>query len=130
MRCIAGALALLPLVLNVSAAKAAQLTDIEKAFVASAATVAMVVVYCDAKVVKDGLPKLADRLGIDTDLLPAVRAAFQVSNDLPYERSDLIPAVTQLYRMTYVEIQNALQDNKPKTCKRLLDMMRQVGTIE
>jgi len=123
--------ALLPLALNVSAAKATQLTDIDKAFVASAAASTMAVVFCDAKGVKDGLPKLADRLGIDTDqLLPAVRAAFQVSNDMPYERSDLIPAVTQLYRTTYMEIQSELQDNKPKTCKRLLDTMRQVGIIE
>ena len=108
-----------------------RLSEIESAFVGVAAASFVVVGNCDHfAVVKDGIPKLADRLGIDDRLQAAVRAAFKITVNLPYERSDLMPAVTQLFRETNNSIAGEMEENKTRACARWIDALRKIGVIE
>jgi hypothetical protein len=71
--------------------------------------------------------KASERLGVDGDrLLAAIMAAVNVTNDLPYDRSALIPKVTRLVRDAADELSSALPQQCGKWAKTLID----TGVIE
>jgi hypothetical protein len=107
-----------------------RLTEIESAFVGITAATAMAVVFCDANGTKDAVPKLADRLGVDEGILVATREAYAVYAGSTYERANLIPSVTRLFRETANGVDSELQQNKKKTCANWIDALRKIGTIE
>ena len=66
--------------------------------------------------------KASERLGVDGDrLLAAIMAAVNVTNDLPYDRSALIPEVTRLVRDAADELSSALPQQCGKWAKTLID---------
>jgi hypothetical protein len=107
-----------------------RLSELENGFVGVVAATSTVVLLCDAKTVKDSIPKIADRMGMDDRMLPAVRAAFEVSVDAPYERSDLVPEVTRFFKTMTIGVADEIKTNKVKACANWIDALRKIGTIE
>lgn len=86
---------------------------------------------CGAHEIKDGVLKMAERNGIDVNAYGrAIIAAAAAANGWSYNRSDLIPGVTQVYRLSLRTILDDLEQDKSKTCDNWLSILRSVGTIE
>lgn len=92
----------------------------------------LVTTRCGAKIVPGGMVRLADRVGIDgARLTDAVTAAIMAQGkDLPYNREDLIPAVTQLVVAAYVEIGADIDRNNAKNCAKWTKTLRENGVVE
>jgi hypothetical protein len=74
---------------------------------------------------------MGERNGIDVDAYArAIIAAAAAGNGWPYNRADLIPGVTQVYRLAMRTIGDDIEDDKVKTCDNWLPILRNVGTIE
>jgi hypothetical protein len=91
-------IAALALALVTSSASADILSKQEQAYIAISVSTFVVASVCDgATVVENGLGVIADRNGIETDTLnKAIVAALNTQMNAPYERDDLVPAVTRL----------------------------------
>jgi hypothetical protein len=124
--------AIVVLLASVAPVKAeTQLTNPEKGFVVNMTAGLLVTSRCGAKVVPGGMVRLADRAGINgARLTDAVTAAILAQGkDTPYNREDLIPAVTQLVADAYVEI-GADIDRNAKNCAKWMKTLRENGVIE
>jgi hypothetical protein len=113
-------------------AKAEALTTQEKGFVVNMTAGLLVTTRCGAKVVPGGMVRLADRVGIDgARLTDAVTAAIMAQGkDLPYNREDLIPAVTQLVVAAYTDIGADIDRNNAKNCAKWTKTLRENGVVE
>jgi hypothetical protein len=117
--------------LYVSVAHAADLNETEKGYVWMDVATTVAVSFCGAHEIKDGVLKMGDRNGIDVKAYGrAIIAAAAATNGWSYKRSDLIPGVTQVYRLATRTIMDDLEQNKAKTCGNWLSILREVGTIE
>ena len=125
--------AIVVLLATTAPAKAeALLTTQEKSFVVNMTAGLLVTARCGAKVVPGGMVRLADRAGIDgARLTDAVTAAIMAQGkDLPYNREDLIPAVTQLVVAAYTEIGADIDRNNAKNCAKWTKTLRENGVVE
>jgi hypothetical protein len=74
---------------------------------------------------------MGERNGIDVDAYGrAIVAAIKANYGSPYNRADLIPGVTQVYRLASGTIMDDIEDDKTKTCGNWLPILRNAGTIE
>jgi hypothetical protein len=111
----------------------ALLTTPEKGFVVNMTAGLLVTTRCGAKIVPGGMVGLADRAGIKrARLTDAVSAAILAqSKDIPYNREDLIPAVTQLVVDAYIEFGEFGADiDRNANCAKWTKTLRENGVIE
>src|ERR1035437_6985419 len=121
----------LTLMLNASAASAEVLSTEETGFAVLATAGVMMATSCDATIAEGGMAKYVDRTGIDGDtLMKAVTAVFQVRSGQPYERADLVPAITQIVNSTTAEIGADLKKNKSATCSEWISNLRKLGVLK
>jgi hypothetical protein len=87
---------------------------------------------CPGYEVIDGAPrKIADMNGANFDVLgPAMIAAWSAQIDAPYERSDLIPEVTQEVRVVINDIMDDMRKNKPLACAKWGKILLPVGILK
>jgi hypothetical protein len=117
--------------LSTSAAHAAELNEIEKGYVWFDIATTFATTYCGAHEIKDGVRKMGERNGIDVDAYGrAIVAAIKAAYGSPYNRADLIPGVTQVYRLASRTIMDDIEDDKIKACGNWLPILRNAGTIE
>ena len=100
-----------------------QLSKLDQSFVVNMIGGVIVITKCSGYKYKEGgLIRMSDRLGIDGDRLThAVLAAVNVANNLPYDRSALIPEVTRLVRDAADELSSALPQQCGQWAKTLID---------
>jgi hypothetical protein len=100
-----------------------QLSKLDQSIVANMIGGVIVITKCSGYKYKEGgLIRMSERLGVDGDrLLAAIMAAVNVTNDLPYDRSALIPEVTRLVRDAADELSSALPQQCGKWAKTLID---------
>ena len=117
--------------LSASASRAAEPNEIEKAYIWTNVATTIAITFCNARGIKDGVLKMGDRNGIDVNAYArAIIAAASAANGSSYNRSDLIPGVTQIYRLAQRTILDDLQQDKSKTCDNWLAILRSAGTVE
>lgn len=73
---------------------------------------------------------MGERNGIDKLHAHAISAAAAAAMGLEYSSSDLIPGVTQVYRLAQHTVLDDLQENKAKTCANWISILREVGLVE
>jgi hypothetical protein len=118
-------------ILIASPSYAAELTEIEKGYIWFNVATGYASTFCGAHEIPGAIYKMGDRNGIDVKAYSrAIIAAAAVSIDLPYNRDDLIPAVTQTYRLAQRTIGDDMELKKAKTCENWIAILRQAGTIE
>jgi hypothetical protein len=123
--------ALVAAILASSAAHAAELNEIEKGYIWFDVATTVVKNSCGAHEIPGGVLKMGDRNGIDVNLYAhAISAAAAAAIGFPYNRSDLIPGVTQVYRLAQHTISGDLEQNKTKTCGNWIVILREAGTVE
>jgi hypothetical protein len=106
----------------------ALLTKQDKSFVVNMVGGAIMTSECGAKAVPGGMHRFADKIGVDGDrLIAAVDAAAHAQVNEPYERENLISAVTRLMLDTHIAITEGLQRDKAKTCGSFLKTLRENG---
>ena len=119
------ALATAALAFSASSANALedQLSKLDQSIVVNMIGGVIVITKCSGYKYKEGgLIRMSERLGVDGDrLLAAIMAAVNVMNDLPYDRSALIPEVTRLVRDAADELSSALPQQCGKWAKTLID---------
>ena len=109
----------------------ALLTKQDKSFVVNMVGGAIMTSECGAKAVPGGMHRFADKIGVDGDrLIAAVDAAAHAQVNEPYERENLISAVTRLMLDTENAITEGLQRDKVKTCASFMKTLRENGVIE
>jgi hypothetical protein len=107
-----------------------RLNEIEEAYVVTVAGTLAAAAFCDAKVAEGGINRMVDRVGIPDHIVRGLNAALNAQSGASYERSDLIPEVTQVFRKTYFGLGEDIKAQKAKTCPKLIDAMRKSGTVE
>jgi len=113
-----------------SAAYAAELTEVEKAYIWMNVATTVATASCGVSEIPGGVTKMGERNGIDVKLYGrAIIAAASAAMGMEYNSADLIPGVTQVYRMAQRTILDDLEDDKAKTCSNWISILRHVGTI-
>ena len=113
------------------AGQAHALTNMEKSYVVNGTIGILTMTLCEAKPVKDGLVKLADRNGLDNEKLSkAVVAAMEANMNGDYDRDDLIPAVTQLLGSAIIEFSEGFAKDKKGTCSKWITVLRNNGIVQ
>jgi hypothetical protein len=119
------------LALSASTASAEMLSKSEQYYVANGVSVFFVIMICDAKAKEGGMTDIADRLGIDDGLRKAVVAAIFAKIKAPYERDDLVPAVTRLVTDLEESIASDLTGPSKKAgCAKWVKLLRDNGVLE
>jgi hypothetical protein len=122
--------ALVAAILAPSAAHAAELTEVEKTYIWTNVATTVAKISCGAHEIPDGVTKMGERNGIDVKLYAhAIYAAAAAAMGMEYNSADLIPGVTQVYRLAQRTILDDLQEDKAKTCANWIPILRHVGTI-
>jgi hypothetical protein len=86
--------------------------------------------FCGATEIPGGVAKMGERSGIDVRLFGrAIIAAASAAMGMSYNREDLIPGVTQVYRLAQRTILDDLEKDKAGTCDNWFAILRHVGTI-
>lgn len=128
---VVAAVVIVALLTIATPAQAEPLSNLEKGFIVNMTAGLVMALQCGAKPVPRGADLLGDKNGVDTDrLFEAFAAAVSAQGNLPYDRSKLIPEVTQTMNATFVEIQQGLQRDKAKTCAKWSKAVRDNGLIE
>lgn len=111
--------------------KAAGLSDVDKAYIVNMTAGLAVAIKCNGKPITGGMVKFADRNGVDSEMLTkAMKAALAVNADTPYDRDDLIPAVTRFMTEVAGEVMSAIEKNKIGACARWIKVLRENGVVE
>jgi hypothetical protein len=86
---------------------------------------------CPGYDIPDGATrKLADINGADFDgLVPAISAAMSAQLNPKYERAELIPDVTRVVRMMFLEMNEDFDRGRPKACKKWGDILTPAGVL-
>jgi hypothetical protein len=96
-----------------SAAYAADLNEIEKGYIWFDVATTVATSTCGATEVPGGVKNMGERNGIDVNLYGrAIIAAASASMGMECKSSDLIPGVTQVYRLAQRTILDDLEDDK------------------
>lgn len=112
-------------------AKAAPLTDSDQSYIVAVSASAIVASRCSATMVPSSAIKLADKLGVNAEILyPAIMAAVKANANLPYERADMIPEVTSLLVHTMIEITGDLMKDQKTTCSQWVGGLRLLGMVQ
>jgi hypothetical protein len=106
------------------------LSEPEKAVVVSVVVGSAVAAHCGATVVRGGMDRFADKIGVDGDRIIAAVSAAVAAQVQPYDREKLIPAVTRLMLDTEIAITEGLQRDKAKTCASFMKNLRENGVVE
>jgi hypothetical protein len=122
--------ALVAAILASSAAHAVELTEVEKAYIWTDVATTIAKASCGVSEIPGGMFKMGERNGIDVKLYGrAIIAAASAAVGMEYNSSDLIPGVTQVYRLAQRTILDDLEEDKAKTCANWIPILRHVGTI-
>ena len=115
-----------------SAAFAAPLSEDQSKFILAYLSTKLVEQECqtDYSLKKGGLQGFQDGLGVDNRILLATVAAVQSVSDHQYNRSDLIPEVTQFVRPALTLLLQELDTDKGRFCKRFGDAFVKRGILE
>jgi hypothetical protein len=118
-------------VLSASTASAEMLSKSEQFYVANGISGLFVSLVCEVKIKDGGLAEIADRLGIEDTLKRAVTAALAAQMKAPYERDDLVPAVTRLVNEVGETVAADITGPSKKTgCSKWVKMLRENGVLE
>lgn len=101
-------------------------------FVLIATTTGITILKCpNYDAVEGGLVKYGDSIGVDVDRYgPPVAAALRVISDMPYNRGDLVPEVTQVVRNAIGELQdNHAKLGDKKFCRKYGDFLESIGVM-
>jgi hypothetical protein len=113
-----------------SAVHAAELTEVERAYIWTDVAATVATSFCGAHEIPGGMFKMGERNGIDVKLFGrAIIAASAAAMGTKYNSADLIPGVTQVYRLAQKTILDDMEDDKAKTCENWIVILRHVGTI-
>jgi hypothetical protein len=107
-----------------------QLSPNARVFVEAFVGAYMVVNKCGATVVKDSALRLGDLLGVDgANLGRAVKAAIHAVRNVEYERSDLIPEVTEMTMSAIITISDDVTKDR-QNCSKWIDVIRKTGLVQ
>jgi hypothetical protein len=115
-------------ILASSTAHAAELTEVEKAYIWMDVAATIAKASCGAREIPGGMFKMGERNGIDVKLYG--RAIIAAASAAVGMQSDLIPGVTQVYRLAQRNILDDMDEDKAKTCGNWIPILRHVGIIE
>jgi hypothetical protein len=119
------------LALSASTASAEILSKSEQFYIANSVSGLFVSTICDAKIKEGAMTDIADRLGIDDGLRKAVVAAMFAQMKSPYERGDLVPAVTRLVNEVGEMIASDITGPSKKAgCAKWIKILRDNGVLE
>ena len=115
-----------------SATFAAPLSEDQSKFILAYLSTKLVEQECqvDYSLKKGGLQKFQDGLGVDDRTLLAAVAAAQLISDQQYNRSDLIPEVTQFVKPALTLLLQELDSDKRRFCKRFGDAFVKQGILQ
>ena len=115
-----------------SATFAAPLSEDQSKFILAYLSTKLVEQECqvDYSLKKGGLQKFQDGLGVDDRTLLAAVAAAQLISDQQYNRSDLIPEVTQFVKPALTLLLQELDTDKGRFCKRFGDAFVRQGILQ
>jgi hypothetical protein len=118
------------LALSASTASAEMLSKSEQYYVANSVSGVFVAMICDAKIKEGAMTDIADRLGIDDGLRKAVVAAMFAQMKSPYERGDLVPAVTRLVNEVEEMVASEITGPSKKAgCAKWVKILRDNGVL-
>jgi hypothetical protein len=119
------------LALSASTASAEVLSKSEQYYIANVVSGPLVSAVCDAKIKRGVLTDIADRLGIDDGLRKAAFAAYSLVLEAPYERDDLVPAVTRFVVDAEESVVSDITGPSKKAgCAKFVKILRDNGVLE
>jgi hypothetical protein len=115
-----------------SPASSEPLREVDRNFAVLATTAWVVGTLCgNLRIVEGAAAKMADRNGADIGRIgPALVAAWQANISQDYDRSALVPEVTEVVRNTFNMIDKDYTRNKTKACADWTKAIMPSGLIE
>jgi hypothetical protein len=110
-------------------ASARDLSEVEKNFVTLTLTTMSAAHLCGKEVVGGGMLRVADELGVGSEIGVAVAEALSMLMKNDYDRSKLIPEVTRQVNFA-TEMLTVVTKDKRGFCNRVVPVLVDRGTLE